>query len=76
LSIRLLGTDHYSFSDAPLLSAQNKEDFDAAARALQPLEAYTIAFFDKYLKHLDVPLLDRPNIAVRGVTLEAHGKTR
>jgi hypothetical protein len=74
LSIRVPGTDHYSFSDSPLLSAASRKDFDAAVHALQPLEAYTIAFFDKYLKHMDVPLLDRPNIAVSGITLERTGK--
>jgi hypothetical protein len=74
LSIRVPGTDHYSFSDSPLLSAASKKDFDAAVQALQPLEAYTIAFFDKYLKHLDVPLLNRPNFTASGITLEHTGE--
>jgi dienelactone hydrolase len=75
LTIKVPGTDHYSFTDAPLLDAKNKEDFDAAVRALQPIEAYTIAFFDKHLKHLKAPLLDR-NTAPRGITLDKYGKAR
>jgi predicted dienelactone hydrolase len=76
LIIKIAGTNHYTFTDAPLVDAANKEDFDAAARAVQPIDAYTIAFFDKYLRHHAVSLLDQPSTAPRGITLEKYGKGR
>jgi hypothetical protein len=76
ITIKVPGTDHYSFTDSPLLDAEKKEDFNAALRALQPIEAYVAAFFDKQLKHQAGPLLDQSNTAPGGITLEKYGKAR
>jgi hypothetical protein len=71
------GTNHYSFTDWRLIEADRQEDYDNASRALDPIEAYTVAFFDKYLKHQDTALLDEPlNTASAQVVLRKYGKAR
>jgi hypothetical protein len=76
LTIKIPGTDHYAFSDGPLLDAANERDFDAAARAIRPIELYTVAFFNKHLKRQGASLLDQSTKSVRGITLEKYGKRR
>ena len=73
LTIKMLGIDHYSFTDSPVLDAESKEDLDKAVRSLQLIEGYTVAFFDKHLKHQATPLLDQPTTSA-GITLEKYGK--
>ena len=75
LTIKMPGTDHYSFTDSPVLDAENKEDLDRAVRSLQLIEAYTVAFFDKQLKHRAAPLLDQPTSSA-GITLEKYGRAQ
>jgi len=77
LMINGAATNHYSFTDWPLLEAEGQGDFDKASHALEPIEAYSIAFFDKYLKHHDAALLDEPrNTASAQITLKKYGKAR
>jgi dienelactone hydrolase len=73
LTIKMLGIDHYSFTDSPVLDAESKEDLDKAVRSLQLIEVYSVAFFDKHLKHQATPLLDQPTTSA-GITLEKYGK--
>ena len=71
------GTNYYSFTDWRLLEADSQEDFERASHALQPIEAYTVAFFDKYLKHQETALLDEARSAASAqVTLKKYGKAR
>ncbi len=77
LMINDAATNHYSFTDWRLLEAERQEDFNKASHALEPIEAYSIAFFDKYLKHHDTALLDEPrNTASAQITLKKYGKAR
>jgi pimeloyl-ACP methyl ester carboxylesterase len=76
LIIKIPGADHYTFSDGPLLDAPKKTDFDAAIRALRPIEAYTVAFFNKHLKHQGDFLVDQTTKSARGITLEKYGQRR
>lgn len=67
-------TNHYSFTDWHLLEADKQEDYERASRALEPIETYTLAFFDKHLKHQEAALLDEPrNRASAQVTLKRYG---
>jgi hypothetical protein len=68
-------TNHYSFTDWRLIEADQQDDFDKASRALDPIEAYTVAFFDKYLKHQETALLDEPTNTAQ-ITLKKYGKAR
>jgi hypothetical protein len=77
LMINDAGTGHDSFTDWRLLEADRQEDFDKASLALEPIEAYTVAFFDKYLKHQETALLDEPlNTASAQIVLKKYGKAR
>ncbi len=76
LMINDVGTTHYSFTDWPLLEAERQEDFNRASHALEPIETYTVAFFDRYLKHQDTVLADGENAAFAAVTLKRYGKAR
>jgi predicted dienelactone hydrolase len=76
VTIKIPGADHYSFTDWPLLDAENKKDVDAALHALKAIEAYTIAFFDSHLKHQSETLLDDPRPPSDGVTLKKEGKSQ
>ena len=76
LMINDAGTTHYSFTDWPLLEAERQEDFNRASHALEPIETYTVAFFDRYLKHQDSALADGENAAFAAVTLKKYGKAR
>lgn len=42
-----------------MLEAQTDEDYKESVQALKPIEEYTVAFFDKYLKHRANTLLDQ-----------------
>ncbi|HZR29698.1 MAG TPA: hypothetical protein VFA71_13045 [Terriglobales bacterium] len=76
LMINDAGTTHYSFTDWPLLEAERQEDFNRASHALEPIETYTVAFFDRYLKHQDSALTDSENAAFAAITLKKYGKAR
>lgn len=76
VTIKIPGADHYSFTDWPLLDAENTQDTDTALHALEPIQGYTIAFFDKHLKRQPATLLDKTSPASAGITLEKHAKAR
>jgi hypothetical protein len=76
VTIKIPGADHYSFTDWPLLDAKNKKDTDTALRVRQLIQAYTIAFFDAYLKHQSETLLEGSRPPPHGITLEEDGKLR
>ena len=59
LTIKNAHTSHDSFTDFPMLEAQTDEDYKQSMQALVPIEEYTVAFFDKYLKHRSNTLLDQ-----------------
>jgi predicted dienelactone hydrolase len=61
--ITIRGARHFNFSDdalffAPVLRMQGGLGSIDGRRGLLITEAYMQAFFNKYLKHVDVPLLD------------------
>jgi predicted dienelactone hydrolase len=65
--LTLLGTDHYDFSDLPMLSPLAsrlglKGPLEGK-RTLRIIDDYTLAFFDRYLKGKPSALLDGPNAA-------------
>ncbi|MCW5981379.1 MAG: hypothetical protein KIT09_25060 [Bryobacteraceae bacterium] len=52
-------TTHMDFSDLQVLSAKNSIDLDLRIRVLTLVRSYTLAFFDRYVRGLKAPLLDR-----------------
>ncbi|MFV2120618.1 alpha/beta hydrolase family protein, partial [Streptomyces sp. Act-28] len=65
--LSVAGTDHLTFSDAPVLFDQLGIAYDAptqptirAERAVELVRAYTAAFFDLHLRGVPQPLLDGP----------------
>ena len=76
VAINIPGIDHYSFTDLGMLEAENREDFDKALKALEPLQEYVIAFFDKHLKAAKSTALDKPSTATAGVSLQKFSKVR
>ncbi|CAL9421624.1 alpha/beta hydrolase [Streptomyces sp. enrichment culture] len=72
------GTDHLTFSDAPLLFDQLGIPYDTPTpptirpeRAVELVRAYTAAFFDLHLRGVPQPLLDGPAPAVPEVHFNA-----
>ncbi|URM91291.1 dienelactone hydrolase family protein [Streptomyces sp. MRC013] len=68
--ISVEGTDHLTFSDAPLLFDQLGIPYDSPTpstirpeRAVELVRAYTAAFFDLHLRGIPQPLLDGPAAA-------------
>jgi hypothetical protein len=57
-SVRIAGTDHGDFSDLALFYPRKEGDTDAR-RAHEIINAYTVAFFDQYLKGQPAQLLQR-----------------
>jgi hypothetical protein len=45
-----------------------------ARRGLRIVDAYTLAFFEKYLNNAAAPLLDGASVDYPEVTLEKYGK--
>ena len=52
-------TTHMDFSDLQVLSAKNSIELDHRMRVLALVRSYTLTFFDKYLRGMKAPLLDR-----------------
>jgi len=65
LYLTLLGTDHYDFSDLPMLtplaSRLGLKGPLNGRRALRIVDDYTLAFFERYLKDQPSALLDGPS---------------
>jgi len=68
--VSIRGAQHMSFSDAPLLERDN-HGIDAR-RALDIINSYTLAFFNKYLNGEDSSLLEGASAAYSEVILERH----
>ena len=67
------GIAHESFSDILLLEAgQTDETKRNRARAMQLTRDYTRAFFDRHVRDLPAPLLDRPPVDPNEVELIRH----
>ena len=65
--ITLAKTEHGNFSDFMLALPQNPDELDAR-RAHAIIIAYTLAFFDKYLRGQDSDLLKAPSAKYPEVT--------
>jgi hypothetical protein len=52
-------TTHMDFSDLQILSAKNSIDVEHRMRVMALVTSYTLAFFDKYVRGMKAPLLDR-----------------
>lgn len=76
VAINIPGTDHYSFTDWAMLEAENSEDFGKGLKALEPLQEYVIAFFDKHLKGAKDTVLDKQRTASAGISLQKYGNVR
>ncbi|MGH8251033.1 MAG: alpha/beta hydrolase family protein [Steroidobacteraceae bacterium] len=66
-TLTIAGTDHLNFSDLPLLLPANPKLIEPR-RAHQIITAYTLAFFDKYLRGKESELLKGPSSAYPEVT--------
>jgi hypothetical protein len=77
-SVIIEGTTHQSFSDLPFYFQdyliENRLVQIEPARAMQIITAYTVSFFDRYLKGIDSDLLHGPSSLYPEVTLDSHGK--
>jgi hypothetical protein len=71
--INMPGIEHMSFSDQLFIESEKKEDLDNAARSLQVIEDYTVAFFDRYLKQSKGALLEVTTERPASITLEKFG---
>lgn len=52
-------TTHMDFSDLMVLSAKNDIELEQRMRVLALVRSYTLAFFDRYVRGMKAPLLDR-----------------
>ena len=52
-------TTHMDFSDLQVVSAKSSIDLEHRMRVLALVRSYTLAFFDKYVRAINAPLLDR-----------------
>ena len=67
--LRIAGTDHYSFSDDPLV--WRGEAFRSRGeQVVATINTYLVAFFDKHVKGQEVTLLDGPSPDFPDVTFE------
>ena len=71
-ALTISGTEHFDFTDLPLLSPLTPllglSGEIGSERALAIINTYTLAFFDQTLKAVPVPLLDGPSHAYPEVT--------
>lgn len=67
------GISHASFTDQPFIAAETEQQNTQAAAALGIIEAYTVAFFDRELKHKKNTVLDDKDASSSRVTVERHG---
>ena len=73
LTINRPGIEHFSFTDRPLIEAKSQEETDQATHAMEVIEQYSIAFFDRFLKKQEGGLLEKTAKPPDGVTLEQFG---
>lgn len=75
VTISRTGLDHYSFTDWRMLEATDKGDFEKGVSALEPLEEYVMAFFDKYLKSDQHTILEEQR-AGAGISVQKYRGVR
>jgi hypothetical protein len=72
--VNLPGFKHISFSDLPLIQAAGNSLNEANdLRALQVVRSYALAFFDKYLRQKEEPLLDEESSKDPAVEIKRYG---
>jgi dienelactone hydrolase len=64
------GLRHINFFDAPFFSPVRNHHVDPE-RVVEIIRRYTVAFFDKYLKKIEQPLLDEPPTSDPEIHIEA-----
>lgn len=69
-NVTIAGTDHGDFSDLGLFYPRSKERLDAK-RAHEIINAYTLAFFERYLRGTPSELLSGPSPAMPEVTFRS-----
>ncbi|MDE2982073.1 MAG: hypothetical protein OXU74_12850 [Gemmatimonadota bacterium] len=69
--VTIAGTNHGSFSDLVLFTPAFAASIETA-RGHEIVNALTLAFFDRYLKGAEAPLLDDPAAAYPEVEMEAR----
>ena len=67
--VSISGTNHGSFSDLVLFLPGSSPGIEPA-RGHEIINALTVAFFDRYLKGAEAPLLDDPGAAFPEVDAE------
>ena len=71
------GAKHMSFSDAPLVAPERYSDIAInAQRATAITNTYVLAFFDRFLRGKQQPLLEGPSPKFSEVTLELYRPTK
>jgi hypothetical protein len=68
------GFSHNSFGDLELLRADNAQDTVKALKSLRVVEAYTRAFFDKYLNGASDTLLDHQRVKAGDVKIQRYSR--
>jgi hypothetical protein len=67
------GVSHSSFTDEPFIGATTEQQSTQASAALSIIGAYTVAFFDRELKHDNGTVLDDKKHNEGGVTVDRYG---
>jgi len=67
------GISHSSFTDEPFIGATTEQQSTQASVALGIIGVYTVAFFDKELKHKNRTSLDDKKSNEVGVTVDRYG---
>ena len=57
--LRRTMTTHMDFSDLQILSAKNGIQLSQRLQVLKLVRSYTLAFFERYVRGMQTPLLDR-----------------
>jgi hypothetical protein len=67
------GISHSSFTDQPFVAATTEQQSTQASVALALIGTYTVAFFDRELKHRSDTVFDDKNASSGGVTVDRYG---
>lgn len=74
--VNTAGVSHYSFTDLPFLQTKTETQRKEASVALRVIATYTVAFFDRELKHDGHTVLDENNAHRPEVAVERYGNLR
>jgi hypothetical protein len=69
-------TTHMDFSDLQVLSAQSNVELNRRMQVLKLVRNYTLAFFDRYVRGMQTPLLDRDTTNEILESVERFGPAR